>query len=67
MTLEIRKGLSPEAVQTLLVWANSGGEAFLRKFAGPKWRYPLTWEQLEPEVGGIHSIYDDGAFVGIIQ
>ena len=67
MALEIRKGLTPEAVPALFEWANAGGEAFLRKFSGPKWRYPLTWEQLAPEVGDIHSFYHDGALVGIIQ
>ena len=67
MAMELRRGLSPDAIPTLLEWANSGGEAFLKRFAGPKWRYPLTREQLEPEVDAIHSIYVDGAFAGIIQ
>ena len=62
----LRQGLSPEDIPILLKWANSGGEAFLRQFAGPKWRYPLTEDQLAAE-DGIHSIYFTGAFAGIIQ
>ena len=66
---EIRlvRGLTPEHMRSLLKWANSGGEAFLRQFAGPKWRYPLTEAQVAAEMEEILSIMDGGAFVGIIQ
>lgn len=67
MAMELRRGVSPDAVPTLLEWANAGGEAFLKRFAGPKWRYPLTPEQLAPEVADIFTICADGAFVGILQ
>ena len=67
MAMELKRGLTPDDMPTVLAWANSGGEAFLRRFAGPKWRYPLTEEQLAAEAGDIFSIHADGAFVGIIQ
>ena len=67
MAMELSRGLSPDAIPTLLEWANSGGEAFLKRFAGPQWQYPLTREQLAPEEDEIYSIYVDGTFVGILQ
>lgn len=67
MSMEFRRGLAHEVVPTLLEWANAGGAEALKRFAGPKWSFPLTWEQLAQEVVDIHSIYVDGAFVGTIQ
>lgn len=65
--IELRRGLMPGEMPTLLAWANAGGAAFLKRFAGPKWHYPLTREQLAPEIDTIHSIYVDGVFAGILQ
>lgn len=65
--VKIRRGLARQDATALLAWANGGGEAFLRQFAGPKWRYPLTWAQLEPERDEIYSILVEGEFAGIIQ
>ena len=65
--IELRRGLAPGDMPTLLAWANAGGEAFLKRFAGPKWRYPLTQDQVAGEIDAIHSIYVDGAFAGILQ
>ena len=65
--ISLRRGLPPENVDALLQWANSGGPAFLRQFAGPKWRYPLAREQLDAESGTIYSIFAGGSFAGILQ
>ncbi len=65
--VEIRRGLSEEHMPALLDWANTGGPGFLKQFAGPKWRYPLTEAQVMAEVGGIFTIFADGAFAGIVQ
>ena len=65
--IAVRRGLLPEHIEPLLKWANSGGPDFLRQFAGPRWRYPLTGEQVAAEAGDIWEILDGGAFAGIIQ
>lgn len=63
----LRRGIASRDLDALLAWANSGGEDFLRQFAGPRWRYPLTAEQVEAEADSIFSIHVDGGFAGIIQ
>ena len=63
----LRRGIAPQDLDVLLNWANSGGEDFLRQFAGPKWRYPLTAEQVEAEAGNIFSFFVGDSFAGIVQ
>ena len=65
--IALRQGLKAEEVETLLRWANAGGEDFLRQFAGPKWRYPLTPAQVAAEAECIFAICEDGAFAGMVQ
>ena len=65
--IRFERGLTPENTRALLGWANAGGEDFLRQFAGPKWRYPLTADQVGAEAGSIFSIYDGDRFAGIVQ
>jgi len=65
--VEIRRGVSERHMPVLLDWANAGGPDFLKQFAGPKWRYPLTEAQVTAEAGSIFSILADGAFAGIVQ
>lgn len=59
--------LLPENMSLLLQWANSGGPAFLKQFAGPKWHYPLTENQLAGEAGTLFSIFEGDSFTGMIQ
>ena len=65
--VSLRRGLSPADMDVLLGWANAGGQDFLKQFAGPKWEYPLTREQVAAEAGDIWSIYAGDAFAGIVQ
>lgn len=65
--VSLRRGIAPADMESLLKWANARGEDFLRQFAGPKWRYPLTVDQVAAEAGSVYSIHADGRFAGIVQ
>ena len=60
-------GVTERDMPALLAWANAGGPDFLRQFAGPKWAYPLTETQILAEGSDLCSVFEDGAFSGIVQ
>ena len=65
--VRVKPGIAPDDLEALLAWANAGGADFLKQFAGPRWRYPLTAEQVGAEAGRFWSIFADGRFAGIVQ
>ncbi|MBR2698527.1 MAG: GNAT family N-acetyltransferase [Clostridia bacterium] len=63
----LRPGLTPGETEALLRWANAGGADFLRQFAGPGWRYPLTAAQVAAEGERVYAVLEDDAFAGIVE
>ena len=64
--ISLTEGLQPENAEAVCAWTNPRGADFLEQWAGPRFTFPLTAEQLQGEEN-FHSVFLSGVFVGVIQ
>lgn len=65
--IHIEKGIRKNNIRKIVEWTNAKDYAFLSQYAGDKWDFPLSENQVSREKDSIYSIMMEKEFIGMIQ